>query len=115
MPSSFSSHLRESGRAYRLHWIPLTLAYDLDNLFVPRLDASVTVEETEGEKHQRKYPLRTENTTPTSLLLRSINKIGKSAEVKHPKSDRSLPLNKADKSNTNQQEENQTRKVLQEE
>ncbi|CAI9786663.1 unnamed protein product [Fraxinus pennsylvanica] len=55
-----------------------------------------------------------ENKTPNSLLLRSINKIGKSAEFKHPKSYQSLPLNKAEKCYINQQREKYTRKVLQE-
>ncbi|KAL3830270.1 hypothetical protein ACJIZ3_019072 [Penstemon smallii] len=39
-----------SSRLYRLHWVPLSRAYDTENPFVPRLDA--VEEETEGELHQ---------------------------------------------------------------
>ncbi|CAI9754325.1 unnamed protein product [Fraxinus pennsylvanica] len=38
-----------SRRLYRLHWLPITRAYDLDNPFVPPFDTSDAVEETEGE------------------------------------------------------------------
>ncbi|XP_022858067.1 FHA domain-containing protein PS1-like [Olea europaea var. sylvestris] len=38
-----------SRRLYRLHWLPITRAYDLDNTFVPPFDTSDAVEETGGE------------------------------------------------------------------
>ncbi|KAL2520090.1 FHA domain-containing protein PS1-like [Forsythia ovata] len=37
-----------SRRLYRLHWLPITRAYDLDNPFKPPFDTSDTVEETGG-------------------------------------------------------------------
>ncbi|KAL3641374.1 hypothetical protein CASFOL_016342 [Castilleja foliolosa] len=38
-----------SSRLYRLNWVPLSCAYDMDNPFVPQLDAADTVEEETDE------------------------------------------------------------------
>ncbi|KAK7315472.1 hypothetical protein VNO77_34021 [Canavalia gladiata] len=40
-----------SSRVYRLHWIPISRAYDLENPFVSNLD--VVVEEEEGEEEEK--------------------------------------------------------------
>lgn len=32
-----------SSRVYRLHWVPLSRAYDLDDPFVPPMEAPATV------------------------------------------------------------------------
>lgn len=39
-----------STRIYRLHWIPLSRAYDIDNPFVPPLDASTAMEQEEENR-----------------------------------------------------------------
>ncbi|CAI9786662.1 unnamed protein product [Fraxinus pennsylvanica] len=39
-------------RVYKLHWVPLSCASDLDYPIVPQMDASDRVEETGEEKHQ---------------------------------------------------------------
>lgn len=39
-----------SSRAYRLHWIPLSRAYDLENPFVTDLDMIVEEEKREEEE-----------------------------------------------------------------
>ncbi|CAH2035330.1 unnamed protein product, partial [Thlaspi arvense] len=39
-----------STRIYRLHWIPLSRAYDIDNPFVPPLDASLAMEQDEENR-----------------------------------------------------------------
>ncbi|KAK3024820.1 hypothetical protein RJ639_042825 [Escallonia herrerae] len=41
-----------STRVYRLDWIPLSRAYDLENPFVPLLDGSGSVNETEEEAYK---------------------------------------------------------------
>lgn len=49
-------HLGASSRLYRLNWVPLSYAYDIDDPFVPQLDASDTAdEETEGAIDQVKF------------------------------------------------------------
>lgn len=41
--------LGESSRLYRLDWVPISLAYEMNEPFVPQLDSLDTVnEETEG-------------------------------------------------------------------
>ncbi|KAL3503950.1 hypothetical protein ACH5RR_033791 [Cinchona calisaya] len=40
-----------SSRVYRLHWVPLSRAFDMKNPFVPPLDESVPVEESAEETH----------------------------------------------------------------
>lgn len=41
--------LGESSRLYRLDWVPISLAYEMNDPFVPPLDSIVTAnEETEG-------------------------------------------------------------------
>lgn len=39
-----------STRIYRLHWIPLSRAYDIDNPFVSHLDASTVTEKEEENR-----------------------------------------------------------------
>lgn len=39
-----------STRIYRLHWIPLSRAYDIDNPFVSPLDASTVMEQEEENR-----------------------------------------------------------------
>ncbi|XP_060198218.1 FHA domain-containing protein PS1-like [Lycium barbarum] len=41
-----------SSRVYRLHWVPISHAYDLENPFVPPLGESEPDESTQEEKHQ---------------------------------------------------------------
>ncbi|PIN10905.1 hypothetical protein CDL12_16507 [Handroanthus impetiginosus] len=43
-------HLGASSRLYRLHWVPLSRAYDVDNPFVPQLDDA---DPAEGEETER--------------------------------------------------------------
>ncbi|XP_059631909.1 FHA domain-containing protein PS1 [Cornus florida] len=58
--------LGASSRVYRLHWVPLSRAYDLENPFVPPSDALVPVEEIE-ETHQDDNCLFAENDQIQSL------------------------------------------------
>ncbi|XP_047322717.1 FHA domain-containing protein PS1 [Impatiens glandulifera] len=44
-----SLQLGGSSRIYRLHWIPLSFAYDLEKPFLPPLDTLLDTEEREGE------------------------------------------------------------------
>lgn len=39
-----------STRIYRLHWIPLSRAYDIENPFVSPLDASIVMEQEEENR-----------------------------------------------------------------
>ncbi|KAL0314208.1 UNVERIFIED_CONTAM: FHA domain-containing protein PS1 [Sesamum angustifolium] len=41
--------LGASSRLYRLNWVPLSSAYDLDKPFMPQLDAADTIEEDDDE------------------------------------------------------------------
>ncbi|KAK4391192.1 FHA domain-containing protein PS1 [Sesamum angolense] len=41
--------LGASSRLYRLNWVPLSSAYDLDKPFMPQLDAADTIEEEDDE------------------------------------------------------------------
>lgn len=41
-----------SSRVYRLHWVPISHAYDLENPFVPTLGESEPEESTQEEQHQ---------------------------------------------------------------
>ncbi|XP_015057240.1 FHA domain-containing protein PS1 [Solanum pennellii] len=41
-----------SSRVYRLHWVPISHAYDLENPFVPTLCESEPEESTQEEQHQ---------------------------------------------------------------
>lgn len=41
-----------SSRLYRLHWVPLSRAYDLDDPFVPPTDVLMPVKESEEEMNQ---------------------------------------------------------------
>ncbi|KAL0796406.1 hypothetical protein Bca101_067783 [Brassica carinata] len=41
-----------STRIYRLHWVPLSRAYDIDNPFVSPLDASTVIEQEEEEENR---------------------------------------------------------------
>ncbi|KAI3464411.1 hypothetical protein Pfo_021074 [Paulownia fortunei] len=55
-------HLGASSRLYRLNWVPLSCAYDIDNPFVPQLDAADTFdEETEGAIDQDSSSLSNRN------------------------------------------------------
>ncbi|KAL7164104.1 hypothetical protein ACSBR2_040087 [Camellia fascicularis] len=49
--------LGSSSRVYRLHWVPVSRAYDMENPFVPPSDVSVQVEESKREgTHQIPQP-----------------------------------------------------------
>lgn len=41
-----------SSRLYRLHWIPISRAYDLENPFVAQLDSVAEEEEEEKEEEE---------------------------------------------------------------
>lgn len=41
-----------SSRVYRLHWVPISHAYDLENPFVPTLGESEPEESTHEEQHK---------------------------------------------------------------
>ncbi|KAM3305933.1 FHA domain-containing protein PS1 [Capsicum chacoense] len=41
-----------SSRVYRLHWVPISYAYDFENRFVPTLGDSEPEESTQEEQHQ---------------------------------------------------------------
>lgn len=48
--------LGESSRLYRLDWVPISFAYEVNDPFVPHLDSLDTVnEETEGATDQVTY------------------------------------------------------------
>ncbi|KAL7176530.1 hypothetical protein ACSBR2_029960 [Camellia fascicularis] len=54
--------LGSSSRVYRLHWVPVSQAYDMENPFVPPSDVSVQVEEGKREgTHQDQNCLFVEN------------------------------------------------------
>ncbi|GMP79183.1 hypothetical protein CsSME_00034832 [Camellia sinensis var. sinensis] len=54
--------LASSSRVYRLHWVPVSCAYDMENPFVPPSDVSVQVEESKREgTHQDQNGLFVEN------------------------------------------------------
>ncbi|KAI8002617.1 FHA domain-containing protein PS1 [Camellia lanceoleosa] len=54
--------LGSSSRVYRLHWVPVSQAYDMENPFVPPSDVSVQVEEGKREgTHQDHNCLFVEN------------------------------------------------------
>lgn len=42
-------HLGASSRMYRLNWVPLSRAYDMDDPFVPQLDAPDKVDDETDE------------------------------------------------------------------
>ncbi|XVF29967.1 hypothetical protein REPUB_Repub16aG0016800 [Reevesia pubescens] len=53
-----------STRVYKLHWIPMSRAYDLENPFVSEMDVAIEEEKEEEsavESHQGKNTLSTEN------------------------------------------------------
>lgn len=47
-----------STRVYRLHWVPLSRAYDMKNPFVPPLDESELVEEKAEQTHLHQVTLK---------------------------------------------------------
>ncbi|KAL3324079.1 hypothetical protein AABB24_038318 [Solanum stoloniferum] len=50
-----------SSRVYRLHWVPISHAYDLENPFVPTLGESEPEESTQEEQHQDKSGFSLQN------------------------------------------------------
>lgn len=62
-----------SSRVYRLHWIPLNQAYDLEHPFVSALDVSFLEEEEESANNEEKMIVGAHQVVLPDAFVFSIN------------------------------------------
>ncbi|KAK7364599.1 hypothetical protein VNO80_13336 [Phaseolus coccineus] len=61
-----------SSRVYRLHWIPISRAYDLENPFVAQLDVVAEEDEEEEEEEEEEDKMQKLNGCPAEMEMDSI-------------------------------------------